>query len=304
MNASNLVVAPEILESIKLNKPVVALESTIVSHGMPYPQNIETALAVEEVVRKEGAVPATIAVVNGELIVGLNQQELEIIASAPGVEKCSRRDLPFVVGLKKNAATTVAATMMIAHAAGIKVFATGGIGGVHRGVEQHGDVSADLMELKQTPVVVVSAGIKSILDIPRTLEMLESYGVPICTFGSKQFPAFFSRDSGMPSPRSIDSVAELSQVIGSHFDLKLKTGFLIANPIAKGNELDPELANETIAKAIQKAKEKGIVGKDITPFLLSEVNAISGGKSLESNIYLIKANASLAAQLAVELARP
>ncbi|MGB0425176.1 MAG: pseudouridine-5'-phosphate glycosidase, partial [Flavobacteriales bacterium] len=234
-------------------------------------------------------------------IVGLNKNELEIIASNSDVEKCSRRDLPFVVGQKKHAATTVAATMIIAHAAGIKVFATGGIGGVHRGVEEHGDVSADLMELKQTPVAVISAGIKSILDIPRTLEKLESYGVPVCTYKGDQFPAFFTRESGVPSPRVIDSMEMLSEVTKAHFKLGMETGFLIANPIAKVNELDPILAEQTIAKATDMAREKGVKGKDITPFLLAEVNAISKGKSLASNVHLIKANASLAAKLAVKL---
>ena len=301
MNASNLLIAPKILKALQMNQPVVALESTIISHGMPYPKNLETAIEVEELVAASGAVPATIAIVAGKIIVGLSNEELGVIASSTGVEKCSRRDLPFVVSQGKHAATTVATTMIIAHAAGIKVFATGGIGGVHRGVEVHGDVSADLMELKQTPVAVVSAGIKSILDIPRTLEMLESYGVPVCTYQNESFPAFFTRESGVASPRKVSGMKELSEVVKCHFELNLQTGLLIGNPIAKEYELNPAVANQTIAKAIELAKEEGITGKDITPFLLSEVNKGSGGKSLESNVHLIKANASLAAALAIAL---
>ena len=284
-------------------KPVVALESTIITHGMPYPANLDMAREVEALIRAEGAVPATIALLGGRIRVGLDAAELERLAAAENVAKASRRDLAALLVRKEAGGTTVAATMIAAAHAGIQIFATGGIGGVHRGAEQTFDVSADLTELARTPVAVVCAGCKSILDIGKTLEVLETHGVPVLGYGTDDFPAFFARSSGHKVDHRFDSPAELAEVIAVQRRLKLETGVLVANPIPESDALPAEEMEARIASACEEAERAGISRKELTPFLLKRINELTGGTSLKANIALVRNNAVLAGRMAVELAR-
>lgn len=297
-------IKPEVKKALEEGKAVVALESTIISHGMPYPQNVKTALNVEKIVRENGAVPATIAILNGKLKVGLTEDEIEYLGKkGPAVVKTSRRDIPFIVAKKLDGATTVATTMIIASLACIKVFGTGGIGGVHRGAQKTFDISADLQELAHTNVAVVCAGAKSILDIGLTLEYLETQGVPVVGFGTEEMPAFYTRKSGFKVDYRVDSEKELASALKSKWDLGLNGGMVIGNPIPEEFEMDYDTINGAIEKALKEADEKGIKGKEITPFLLAKVKDITGGESLDSNIRLVYNNVKVAAKLAVELSK-
>lgn len=289
--------SPHVKEALDQGKPLVALESTIITHGMPWPSNLESALAVEEVVREEGAVPATMAILGGELRAGLTREELETLAKTRDAVKASRRDLPWLVAKGLNGGTTVAATMIIAALAGIKVFATGGIGGVHRGWQENLDISADLMELATTDVAVVCAGVKSILDIPATLEYLETLGVPVLTYRSAEFPAFFSSKSGCLSPMIADSPKEIAAMLQAKWGLGLKGGAIIANPIPPEKDMDPQVINGSILQALAEAREKDVRGKLVTPFLLARVLELTGGSSLAANMALVHNNARLAAKI-------
>lgn len=293
----------KVKKALDEGKPVVALESTIISHGMPYPKNVETARNVEKIIRDKGAVPATIAILNGKLKVGLNNEELEHLGKGGNVIKTSRRDIPFIIAKKMDGATTVASTMIIAELAGIKVFATGGIGGVHRGAEQTFDISADLEELSHTNVAVICAGAKSILDIGLTLEYLETNGVPVIGFGTDEMPAFYTRKSGFRVDYRIDSAKELADAIKAKWDLGLKGGLVIGNPIPEEYQMDYNVINKAIEEALKESQEKGIKGKEITPFLLAKIKEITGGDSLEANIKLVYNNAKLGADLAIELSK-
>jgi pseudouridine-5'-phosphate glycosidase len=294
---------PEVAKALEEGKAVVALESTIISHGMPYPRNVETALKVEEIIRENGAVPATIAILNGRLKVGLTRDEIEALGSGKNVIKTSRRDIPFIIANKADGATTVASTMIIAALAGVKVFATGGIGGVHRGAQQTFDISADLQELAHTNVAVVCAGAKSILDIGLTLEYLETQGVPVVGFGTDELPAFYTRKSGYSVDYRIDSADKLAVALKAKWDLGLDGGLVVANPIPEQYEMDYDAITNAIENALKELDEKGIKGKESTPFLLGKVKEITGGASLDSNIQLVYNNAKVGAQLAVELAK-
>ena len=288
---------PEILEAVRIGLPVVALESTIISHGMPWPRNVETALSVEGIVREKGAVPATIAVMDGKCRVGLGQNEIEILGRADGVWKVSLRDLPFVLAKKLTGATTVAATMRIASMAGIRMFATGGIGGVHRGATRTMDVSTDLTELSKTSIAVVSAGIKSILDIGLTLEYLETLGVPVVTIGQDEFPSFYSSRSGFTSPLRMDDLRELASMMQAKWTLGIEGAILVANPIPGELEFPFERMEGFISDALEAAERNGISGKETTPFLLRHIAEHTKGESLEANIALIRNNARVAAEL-------
>lgn len=294
--------SPEVADALGQGQPVVALESTIITHGMPFPANLETALMVEETVRANGAIPATIALIDGRLCAGLDADALTALAKADGVAKASGRDLAAIMARGGSAGTTVSATMRIAELAGIAVFATGGIGGVHRGAEQSFDISADLTELGQTGTAVICAGVKSILDIAKTLEFLETQRVPVIAYGTDDFPAFFTRESGAKADHRLDTPQQIAKAILLHGRLGSGSGLLIANPIPLENALDPAFIDETIAQAIAEAASRGIHGKAVTPFLLARINELSGGKSLVANIALIRNNAALAALIAVELA--
>jgi len=296
-------IKPEVAAALKAGKPVVALESTIISHGMPYPRNVETALQVEEIIRDKGATPATIAILQGKLKVGLSREEIEYLGQSQTIAKASRRDIPFLVARQADGATTVASTMIIAALAGIKVFATGGIGGVHRGAQQTFDISADLQELARTNVAVVCAGAKSILDIGLTLEYLETHGVPVVGFGTEEMPAFYTRKSGFAIDYRADSAAELAAAIKAKWDLGLQGGIVVANPIPEEYQMDYPLITRAIEEAVEEAEAKGIAGKETTPFLLAKVKEITKGDSLEANIQLVYSNARVAAQLALELAK-
>ena len=297
-------VSPEVAEAVAAGKPVVALESTIISHGMPYPQNVETALKVEQIIRDNGAVPATIAILGGRLKAGLTPEEIEYLGKkGHEVTKASRRDLAVLVSKGADGATTVTTTMMIAYMAGIKIFATGGIGGVHRGAETTMDISADLEELAQTPVMVVCAGAKSILDLGLTLEYLETHGVPVIGYGTKELPAFYTRKSGFAVDYELDSPAELAAAFKASQDMGLKGGMLVTNPIPEEFSMDPAVINKAIDEAIAEANAQGIHGKESTPFLLAKVKELTGGDSLDSNIQLVFNNARLAAQTAAELCK-
>lgn len=299
-----LEINPEVKKALDEGKAVVALESTIISHGMPYPRNVETALNVEKIIRDNGAIPATIAILNGKLKVGLTEEEIEYLGkAAEKVIKTSRRDIPFIIARKADGATTVASTMIIAALAGIKVFATGGVGGVHRGAETSFDISADLQELAHTNVAVVCAGAKSILDIGLTLEYLETFGVPVIGFDTDEMPAFYTRRSGFGVDYNIDSEEELALAIKSKWDLGLDGGLVIANPIPEEYQMDYDVITKSIEDALVEAEEKGIKGKESTPFLLAKVKDITEGKSLDANIQLVYNNAKLGAKLAVELAK-
>lgn len=290
----------EVKEALDSGKPIVALESTIISHGMPYPQNVETAKKVEDTVRKEGAVPATVAILKGRLKAGLSMNELDYLGKAgTKVTKVSRRDIPFIVSSKTDGATTVASTMIIASMAGIPFFATGGIGGVHRGAEKSFDISADLQELAGTNVAVFCAGAKSILNIGLTLEYLETQGVPVIGYGTKEMPAFYTPQSGYNVDYRLNTPVEIALAVKAKWDLNLKGGIVIANPIPEKFAMDENVINKAIEQALRELKEKGIKGKESTPFLLARVAELTGGDSLDSNIELVLNNASLAAQTAV-----
>ena len=294
-------VNPEVAAAIAEGKPVVALESTIISHGMPYPQNVETALNVERIIRENGAVPATIAIIGGRLKAGLTAEEIEYFGKkGQAIHKASRRDLAVICARGEDGATTVTTTMIIAHMAGIKIFATGGIGGVHRGAETTMDISADLEELGQTPVMVVCAGAKSILDLGLTLEYLETKGVPVIGYGTDELPAFYTRKSGFGVDYRIDTPAELAAAFKAGIEMGLKGGMLVTNPIPEEFAMPKETIDAAIDQAIAEAKEKGIHGKATTPFLLARVAELTGGDSLASNIRLVYNNAKVAAQTAVE----
>ncbi len=289
-------IAPEVRAALAASRPVVALESTIISHGMPYPQNVETALRVEQTIRDCGAVPATIAIIGGRLKAGLSREEIEHLGrSGRAVAKASRRDLPVLVARGADGATTVTTTMIIAAMAGIKVFATGGIGGVHRGAQTTMDISADLEELARTSVMVVCAGAKSILDLGLTLEYLETHGVPVIGYGTDELPAFYTRRSGFKVDYRIDTPEELAAAFRAKLDMGLGGGMLVTNPIPEEYSMDPERINAAIEQALAEAAEQGIRGKETTPFLLARVKDITGGDSLASNIQLVLNNARLAA---------
>ena len=299
-----LSISPEVQEALKAGKPVVALESTIISHGMPYPQNVETALKVEQTIRENGAVPATIAVIGGQLKAGCTPEEIEYLGKkGQAVIKASRRDLPVLIARKADGATTVTTTMIIAAMAGIRVFATGGIGGVHRGAQQTFDISADLEELAQTPVMVVCAGAKSILDLGLTLEYLETKGVPVIGFGTEELPAFYTRHSGFKVDYRIDTPEELAAAFKAKMDCGLKGGMLVTNPIPEEFSMPKEVIDQAIERALREMDEAGIHGKQCTPFLLAKVKDLTGGESLASNIQLVLNNARLAAKTAKALCK-
>ena len=298
---SFLKILPEVAEALQQNKPVVALESTIISHGMPYPKNVETALAVEKMVKANGATPATIAIINGKCCVGLSADEIEIFGKEKNVWKVSLRDMPYVISKNLYGATTVAATIRIAAMAGIKIFATGGIGGVHRDGENSLDISADLTEMSKTNVAVISAGVKSILDIGLTLEFLETQGIPVITIGQDAFPSFYSRESGFTSPLRLNTILEIAQLLQTKWAMGLEGSVLIANPIAATDEVPNNKMEQHIIQALAEAKKLGIKGKEVTPFLLQFIAKHTNGESLEANIALIKNNAKVAAEIAVEL---
>lgn len=294
-----LEINPEVQEALEQGKPVVALESTIISHGMPYPQNVETARNVEDIVRKNGAVPATIAIIGGKLKVGLTDKELEYFGKEEDILKASRRDLPFIISKKLDGATTVASTMIIADLAGIKVFVTGGIGGVHRGAEETFDISADLEELSKTDVAVICAGVKSILDIGLTLEYLETNGVPVVGYQTDELPAFYSPISGFGVDYKAENPEEIANALKAKWDLDLKGGMVIANPIKDEDAMDHERISEAINDAIYEAEQLNIKGKAITPYLLGKVKELTKGDSLESNIKLVYNNAEVGSKIAV-----
>ena len=294
---------PIVLEALKNNKPVVALESTIISHGMPYPKNVETALRVEQVIKDHGAIPATIGIIDGEPIVGMTPEEIELFGKTKGIAKASRRDLPVIYAKKMWAATTVASTMIIANQAGIEVFVTGGIGGVHRGAQETMDISADLQELAKTNVTVICAGAKAILDLPLTLEYLETMGVPVLGYKTKELPAFYTAHSGLNVDYQIDSAEEAAKIIVEKRNNKLLGGILITNPIPEEYAMDSDIINNAINKALVMADEQGIKGKEITPFLLKNIVELTGGDSLESNIQLVLNNAALGAEISKEVCK-
>ena len=289
-------ISPEVKVALTAGRPVVALESTIISHGMPYPQNVQTALQVEQTIRDNGATPATIAIIGGRLKAGLTADEIEYLGKeGRNVAKASRRDLPVLIAQKRDGATTVTTTMIIAAMAGIKIFATGGIGGVHRGATETMDISADLEELANTPVMVICAGAKSILDLGLTLEYLETKGVPVIGYGTYELPAFYTRTSGLHTDYRLDTPEELAQAFRAKLDMGLKGGMLVTNPIPEEYSMDPKVINAAIDEALKEAEAKGIRGKEVTPFLLARIKDITGGDSLASNIQLVLNNAKLAA---------
>jgi len=291
----------EVKEALEKGRPVVALESTLISHGFPYPENLKVAGEMEEIIRGYGVVPATIAVIGGKIKVGLARSELEFMATSRDILKASRRDLAAIVAKGLNGATTVAATMVVAEMAGIKIFATGGIGGVHRGAEKTFDISADLQELARTPVAVVCSGAKAILDLPLTREYLETMGVPVIGFGSEELPAFYCRESGLKVDYVVDSAVEAAKIIGAMQDLKLRGGMIIANPVPEEYALSMEYMNEMIEEAVRAAEKEGIKGKRLTPYLLNKIKELTEGKSLQANIELVKDNARVGAKIAHEL---
>jgi pseudouridine-5'-phosphate glycosidase len=297
-----LALGPEVADALASGTPVVALESTIISHGMPYPKNVETAREVEQIVRDGGAVPATIAVLDGVPRIGLDDAQLDVLGSDQNVRKVSIRDLPYVIARRAHGATTVASTMRLAALAGIRVFVTGGIGGVHRGAESSMDVSADLTELSLTDVAVVSAGVKSLLDIGRTLEVLETLGVPVITVGSDDFPSFYSRSSGFRSPLRLDTATDVAAAMRAKWDLGLAGGMIVAKPIPESDEIPEADISMLISRAVTEAEHQGITGAAITPYLLGRIVELSGGDSLRANIALVKNNAAFGAELAVAYA--
>lgn len=289
---------PEIKNALTEGKPVVALESTIIAHGMPYPKNIQTALEVEKIIRENGCVPATIAILNGKLCVGLSAEQFEIVGNSENVWKVSLRDMPFVLSKKLSGATTVASTMRIASLAGIKIFVTGGIGGVHREAENTMDISADLIEMAQTSVAVISAGVKSILDIGLTLEYLETHGIPVVTFGQDELPGFYSRESGFKSPLRLDNATAIAEMLRIKWEIGLNGSVLIANPIPSAFEIPFTKMEGYINESLEEAKKKNITGKNLTPFLLKTIAEKTSGESLAANIALVKNNALLGAKIA------
>jgi pseudouridine-5'-phosphate glycosidase len=291
----------EVTEALAKGRPIVALESTIITHGMPWPRNVQMAREVEQVVRDAGAVPATIAISGGRIWIGLDDDALDALAVAKDVMKLSRADLAVAIATGRSGATTVAATMICAELAGISVFATGGIGGVHKGAENSFDISADLVELSQTAVTVVCAGAKAILDLPKTLEVLETHGVPVIGYGTDEFPAFWSRSSGLKAPLRMDSAAEIAAAAKMRTRLGIKGGQLVANPIPVADEISPAYLSPIIVQAVGEAEAQGIGAKALTPFLLGRIVELTGGRSLEANIALVKNNARLAAQIAREM---
>ncbi|MBQ3705585.1 MAG: pseudouridine-5'-phosphate glycosidase [Clostridia bacterium] len=296
-------ILPEVAEALAGGKPVVALESTIISHGMPYPQNVETALNVEKIIRESGAVPATIAIIGGRLKAGLSPEEIEYFGKkGRQIAKASRRDIAAICARGEDGATTVTTTMMIAHMAGIRFFATGGIGGVHRGAEKTMDISADLEELANTPVTVICAGAKAILDLGLTLEYLETHGVPVIGYGTEELPAFYSRHSGLKVDYRMDTPAEIAATFLAQQQMGLKGGMLVTNPIPEAYAMDDGIINRAIDQAVAESVEQGIKGKEITPFLLARVAELTGGDSLDSNIQLVYNNARLASRIACEYA--
>ncbi len=301
-NKNRLLVSPEVEDAIKKGLPIVAMESTIISHGMPYPQNVETALNCQRICRENGAVPATCAVIGGKLCAGLTDEQIDYLGrEGHKVTKASRRDLPMLAAKGMDGATTVAATMIVAAAAGIRVFATGGIGGVHRGAETTMDISADLEELAETPVCVVCAGAKSILDLNLTMEYLETKGVPVIGFGTDELPAFYTRKSGISVPWRSDDPKEIADAIRASKDLGYPGGMLVVNPIPEEYSMDADVINKAIDEAIEEAKEQGIKGKETTPFLLAKIKDITEGSSLDANIQLVYNNVRLAAKIAANL---
>ena len=292
-------VLPEVKEALEKKRAVVALESTIISHGMPYPENLECAKNCESAIRENGATPATIAVLDGRIKVGLSDEQLKQFAVAKNVMKCSRRDLPYAIAKEKNGAATVSATMIMASLAGIRFFATGGVGGVHRGAQNTMDISADLIELSTTDVCVVSAGVKSILDIERTLEFLETRGVPVVAYGQDEFPAFYTRESGHLAPLRLDTPTDIAKMMRVKWDLGLAGGAIIGNPIPEEYSMPKEEIEAAINEALSKASAHNITGKEITPYLLDTIKNITGGRSLKANMHLVKDNAHLAAEIAV-----
>ena len=298
-----LVYSDEVRAARAAGKPIVALESTIISHGMPYPQNVQTAREVEQIIRDGGATPATIALIDGKICVGLSDAQLEQLGNTEGVLKVSRRDLPYVLSQKKLGATTVAATMICADLADIRVFVTGGIGGVHRGAQTSFDISADLQELAHTSVAVVCAGAKSILDLPLTLEYLETHGVPVVSVGQAQFPAFFTRESGLNADFQLDDAVALADFISTKWQLGLSGGVVVANPVPEAHAMPKAEIDAMTEQALREADEQGVCGKAVTPFLLARIKQLTGGRSLDTNIALVKNNAVLGAALAVQLAQ-
>ena len=296
-------VSEEVKHALENNLPVVALESTIISHGMPYPKNVETALLVEKTIRDNGAIPATIGIIEGECIVGLSPEEIELFGKRKGIAKVSRRDLPIITSKNMWGATTVATTMIIAALAGVKIFVTGGIGGVHRGVEDTMDISADLQELARTNVCVICAGAKAILDLPRTLEYLETMGVPVLGYGVEELPAFYSRESGLKVDYRVDSGLEVAKILKEKWDMNLNGGVLVANPIPHEYSYDFKEMEKIIDQAMVEMRKQGIKGKDTTPFLLAYIKELTGGNSLESNIALVLNNAVVGAEIAKEFAK-
>lgn len=294
-------ISKEVQEALKKGQPVVALESTIISHGMPYPKNVETALLVEKTIRENGAIPATIGIIDGESIVGMSPEEIEQFGKRKGIRKVSRRDLPIVYANKLWGATTVAATMILANQAGIEIFVTGGVGGAHRGAQETFDISADLEELGKTNVTVVSAGVKAILDLNLTLEILETKGVPVLSYQTKEFADFYTRHSGIEMENVVNSPKEIASIIKAKRENHLDGGMLVANPIPEEFAMDPDTINAAIEKALKMANEQHVKGKDVTPFLLKTIVELTGGDSLESNIKLVLNNAKLGAAIAKEL---
>jgi len=295
---SSLFIREDVAAALQAGRPVVALESTVIAHGLPRPQNLETALAMEAAVRAEGAIPATIAILEGRLVAGLSSEQLATFATTDGIVKVSRADLAAVRAAKQTGATTVAATMLIAARAGIRVFATGGIGGVHRGAELSFDISADLPEIARTPVAVVCAGAKAILDLPRTLEVLETFGVPVVGYGTNKFPAFYVEDSGLPLQARVDAPAEAARLMQVHWEMELPSGIVFCNPPPAASALGKQEVGEWIAEALQSAAAGGIRGKAVTPFLLDYLAKASRGRTLKTNIALLVHNARVAAQIA------
>ena len=293
-------IKPEVKKALDEGKPVISLESTIISHGMPYPQNVETAKMLENLAREKGVIPATIAVIKGKIKIGLDDDDLEYIATSKNVVKASRRDISYVISNKLDAATTVSSTMIFSSMAGIKVFATGGIGGVHRGAEKSFDISADLQELSKTNVAVVCAGAKAILDLKLTLEYLETMGVPVIGYRTDKLPAFYSKDSDLTVPFRLDTASMISDMMKTKWDLGLNGGLLITNPIPDQYSMDKNIINSSIEEALKKAEKLNITGKETTPFLLEEIKNITKGKSLESNIELVKNNVNLACNISKE----
>ncbi|SFL33364.1 pseudouridine-5'-phosphate glycosidase [Halanaerobium salsuginis] len=297
-----LEIKSDVKEAIAAGKPVVALESTIIAHGMPYPENIDTALEIEEIIRENGAVPATIGIISGKIKVGLTRKEVEFLGKSDDVLKVSRRDLPYVLAAKKHGATTVAGTMIAADLAGIKIFVTGGIGGVHRGAENTFDISADLEELKKTSVAVIAAGAKSILDLGLTLEKLETFGVPVLGYQTAEFPAFYSRHSGFNCDYKVDNPQIAAEIIRSKWEIGLEGGVLIANPVPEADQIEANIINEKIDLALKEADQAGVSGKEITPFLLDKIKEITAGESLKTNIALVRNNAEVGAKIAAAFA--